>query len=93
MFTWDLRKATINLRKHGVSFEEAAAIFSDPGGLDWEDVGHSTSETRFKRLGLSIGNRMLIVVYTVRRTSDGKEKIRIINARQASRKERKAYAG
>jgi uncharacterized DUF497 family protein len=93
MFTWDLRKAKINLSKHGISFEEAATVFSDPGGLHWEDIGHSTSEARFKRLGVSIGHRMLIVIYTVRRTSDGKETIRIISARQASRKERKAYAG
>lgn len=94
MFTWDLRKAKINLDKHGVSFEEAATVFSDPMGLCWEDIEHSTSsEPRLKRLGSSVGRRILVVIYTVRRTSDGKRTIRIISARQASRKERKAYAG
>ena len=93
MFTWDLRKAKINLGKHGVSFEEAATVFFDRDGLEWEDLAHSDRETRLKRLGISIGGRILIVVYTVRRTPDGKEAIRIISARQASRKERQAYFG
>ena len=93
MFTWDGGKAKINLDKHGVSFEEASTVFFDPGGLDWEDSGHSDEERRIKRLGFSIGRRMLIVVYTIRRTPDGKETIRIISARQASRKEREAYSG
>ena len=93
MFTWDLRKATINLGKHGVSFEEAATVFLDPDGLHWEDLAHSDRETRWKRLGTSIGGCILIVVYTIRRTPDGKEAIRIISARQASRKERQAHSG
>jgi uncharacterized DUF497 family protein len=92
MFTWDLRKATINLDKHSVSFEEAAMIFFDPDALEWEDLAHSDREIRLKRLGLSIGGRILIVVYAIRRNPDGKEAIRIISARQASRKERRAYA-
>ena len=53
---------------------------------------HSGQEQRFKRIGLSALGRILHVVYTVRRTKDGKETIRIIGARQASRKERQAYA-
>jgi uncharacterized DUF497 family protein len=62
MFTWDSRKAIINLEKHGVSFEEAAALFADPEGLDWEDLEHSQLESRFKRLGVSLKGRVLIVV-------------------------------
>jgi uncharacterized DUF497 family protein len=93
MFSWDSVKAAANLEKHGISFEEAATIFSDAEGLDWEDLEHSTRETRYKRLGRSIGRRILIVVYTVRRLKDGKETIRIISARHASRKERQAYSG
>jgi uncharacterized DUF497 family protein len=54
-------------------------------------MSHSQMETRFKRLGRSRSGRVLIVVYTVRRTRHGKKEIRIISARQASRKERKAY--
>ncbi len=92
MFTRDSRKATINRGKHGVSFEEAAIVFFDPAGLKWEDAGHSDNERRLKRLGVSMGRRVLIVVYTMRRTPDGKEAIRITSARQASRKEREAYS-
>jgi len=93
MFSWDTVKAAANFEKHGISFEEAATIFSDAEGLDWKDLEHSTRETRYKRLGRSISRRILIVVYTIRRLKDGKETIRIISARHASRKERKAYSG
>ena len=92
MFTWDLEKAKINFGKHGVSFVEAATVFADTRGLDWEDFEHSGKERRLKRLGVSIECRIVIVVYTSRRTPDGKKAIRIISARQASRKERKAYS-
>jgi uncharacterized protein len=93
MFTWDSRKAILNLAKHGVSFQEAATVFDDIRGLEWEDFEHSLIELRLKRLAISQAGRVLIVVYTIRRTKHGKEAIRIISARQASRKERKAYAG
>lgn len=93
MFSWDTRKAIVNFEKHGVSFEEAATVFADSEGLDWEDLAHSTQETRYKRLGSSIAGNILLVVYTLRRSKDGNETIRIISARPASRKERKAYAG
>jgi len=89
---WDAQKAITNFEKHGVSFEEAATIFSDAEGLDWEDLTHATHETRYKRLGTSIDRKVLVVVYTVRRSKDGKETIRIIGARQAGRKEHKAYS-
>ena len=92
MFAWDPQKAIVNFEKHGVSFEEAATVFADANGLDWEDFAHSAGEPRYKRLGMSIGSDILIVVYTVRRSRDGKETIRIISARRASRKERKAYS-
>lgn len=91
MFSWDAQKAITNFEKYGVSFEEAATIFSDAEGLDWEDLAHTSHETRYKRLGTFIDRKVLLVVYTVRRSKDGKETIRIISARQASHKERKAY--
>lgn len=91
MFSWDTGKAIINFEKHGVPFEEAATIFDDPDGLDWEDIAHSHSEQRNKRLGRSNLGRILLVVYTIRRIRNEKEAIRIISARQASRKERRAY--
>ncbi|MGA2717812.1 MAG: BrnT family toxin [Candidatus Acidiferrales bacterium] len=92
MFSWDAQKAISNYVKHGVSFEEAATVFSDPDALDWADPGHSASEQRSKRLGISLAGRVLLVIYTLRRPRRGQEAIRIISARQASRKERKAYA-
>jgi hypothetical protein len=93
MFTYDPRKAILNFDKHGVSFEEAATVFSDPEGLDFEDWKHSQSELRKRRAGISRNRRILIAVYTVRRMKKGDEIIRILSARQASREEREAYAG
>jgi len=92
MFSWDAGKAIRNRKKHGVPFEEAATIFADPNGLDWEDLEHADAEPRWKRLALSAEGRVLLVVYTLRRLINGIETIRIISARQASQKERKAYA-
>lgn len=93
MFSWDARNAQANYAKHGVTCEEAVTVFVDPAGLDWADLEHSRSEQRYKRLGRSVAGRILLLVYTVRRTPHGQETVRIISARQASRKERKAYAG
>ena len=93
MFIWDVGKAIINYEKHGVSFEEAATIFTDEWALDWEDLDHSVYEDRNKRIGKSLRKRVLIAFYTMRRSKDGQEKIRIISARQADQKERKAYSG
>jgi uncharacterized protein len=92
MFTWDTKKALSNYEKHRVSFEEAATVFADEEALDWEDLSHSDVEARHKRLGQSIDEKLLLIVYTIRRTKNGKETIRIISARSASRKERQAYA-
>lgn len=92
MFSWDARKAISNYEKHGVSFGEAATVFRDPDALDWDDPEHSSAERRSKRLGAAATRRVLLVVYTIRRVKSGQEAIRIISARQASRKERKAYA-
>ena len=93
MFEWDPQKAIINFQKHGVSFEEAATTFADEKGLDWKDLTHSGNEVRFKRVSSSIQNKILIVIYTLRRDEHGQETIRIISARQASKKERQVYAG
>jgi uncharacterized DUF497 family protein len=91
VFIWDIAKAIANFEKHGVPFEEAATVFGDPSALDWHDATHSHQERRFKRLGISVSERLLLVVYTVRRASNEKETIRIISGRPASRKERQAY--
>jgi uncharacterized DUF497 family protein len=91
VFSWDPSKAITNFEKHVISFEEAATVFADDDGLDWDDREHSSNERRFKRLGRSVANRIVLLVYTLRSSADGQETIRIISARQASRKERKAY--
>jgi uncharacterized DUF497 family protein len=91
VFTWDVAKAIANFEKHGVSFEEAATVFGDANGLDWDDSAHSHQERRFKRLGQSVSDRLLLVVYTVRGIGHEKETFRIISARPASRRERQAY--
>jgi hypothetical protein len=94
VFSWDAQKALHNVEKHGLSFEEAGTVFADPEALDWVDLEHSGKERRFKRLGASVTGRVLLVVYTVRRRArNAKETVRIISARQASRKERRAYFG
>lgn len=88
MFTWDPIKAASNLAKHGVSFEEASTVFADPKARIIEDLLHSAEELRWLMVGSSSNSRMLVVVYTVRRTNDT-EITRIISARDANRKERK----
>ena len=86
MFSGDARKALANLKKHGVSFEKAAIVFADPNGQDYDDIEHS--ELRSVRIGFSPIGR-IVFVYT-RRVKYDKETIRIISARQATRKERAA---
>ena len=93
VFSWDAPKAVANLKKHNVSFEEASTVFDDPEALDWEDLEHSELEFRLKRLGLSAAGRILVVVWSPRRSHEGKEIIRIISARRASQRERNAYTG
>ncbi|MCX7012337.1 MAG: BrnT family toxin [Candidatus Sumerlaeota bacterium] len=85
-FEWDPRKASVNLAKHGVAFEEAAAIFSDPLSVTILDPDHSSTEERFVDLGMSFLGRLLVVTYTERGS-----RIRIISARLASRRERRIY--
>ncbi|PYV36453.1 MAG: hypothetical protein DMG06_30735 [Acidobacteria bacterium] len=85
-FEWDGSKAAANLKKHGVSFEEATTVFSDPLSLTISDPDHSASEARFLDLGMSHQSRFLVVSYTERG-----DDIRIISARLANRHERKTY--
>ena len=91
MVEWDSGKADANFRKHGVSFAEAATSFDDPRGLSGEDLQHSAIEPRWRWIGRSEDERILVVAYTLRRAEHGKTAIRIISARRANRKERAAY--
>jgi len=86
LFEWDLRKAAANIKKHGLSFQEATTVFGDPLSFTISDPGHSDSETRFVDLGLSHRGRLLVVSYIERG-----DNIRIISARCASRSEQKQY--
>jgi uncharacterized DUF497 family protein len=85
-FEWDSGKARLNEDKHGVSFEEAATVFGDTLSLTIGDPDHSTTEDRFVILGLSARGRLLVVVHTERG-----DRIRIIGARLATRRERRTY--
>ena len=87
-FEWDNRKASINLKKHGVSFEEARTVFFDERARLIDDPDHSEDEERFVLLGLSSSLRLLLVCHCYR--SEGNV-IRIISARKASPKESKSY--
>lgn len=87
-FEWDAAKAAANLRKHGVSFEEARSVFSDEHALLVDDPDHSADEERFILLGFSLQLRILLVAHCYRR---GGEVIRLISARPATRSEQKAY--
>ena len=85
-FEWDPDKATENLKKHGVDFVEASTIFGDPLEVTIPDPAHSEGEARFLSLGRSATDRALVVAYTER-----EGRLRIIHARVAEPKERRAY--
>jgi len=85
-FEWDSRKATSNLSKHGVSFEEAATVFADPLGRIVADPRHSSDEERLVLLGVSRDQHLLAVMFVDRGGA-----IRIISARPATKRERKDY--
>jgi uncharacterized DUF497 family protein len=85
-FQWDADKAAANVRKHGVTFSEAATAFRDPLSATIEDAAHSGEEQRYVLFGMSERGRLLAVMHTER-----DEVIRIISARKATRAEQKEY--
>ena len=85
-FEWDEDKARRNLKKHGVSFEEASSVFGDSLALTIPDPLHSEEEERFITLGESHRRRLLVVVST-----DRGDRTRVISARVATPRERKQY--
>ncbi len=89
-FEWDDQKAKSNLKKHGVSFEEARSVFYDDNAIQFFDSENSESEDRFLMLGLSYNSGILLVCHCEREKG---EVIRIISARKATAKERKHYKG
>jgi uncharacterized DUF497 family protein len=85
-FEWDPKKARLNLRKHKVSFEEAATAITDPMAATGADPDHSIGEFRFITFGISERGRLLVVAHT-----EESDSIRIISARLARKGERKIY--
>ena len=85
-FEWDAPKASANLHKHGVSFDEAASVFLDQLAVSGQDPDHAASESRYVTFGMSSLGRLLSVAHTYRPGS-----IRIISARRVTRLERKLY--
>jgi len=85
-YEWDPAKAEANARKHHVSFEEAASVFLDHGALTFLDPDHSEQEDRLLTIGRSARRRVLLVSHTER-----EDRIRIISARRATRREREQY--
>jgi uncharacterized DUF497 family protein len=81
-------KASANLRRHKISFEEAISVFLDDKALLIPDEAHSTMEDRFILLGMSTRLRMLVVCHCYRQSE---EIIRLISARKANRVEQAQY--
>lgn len=89
-FEWDTTKAASNLKKHGISFDEAKSVFYDEFAVQFYDDGHSDDEDRFLMLGFSCESKILLVCHCER---DSGHTIRIISARKATTNERKHYKG
>ena len=89
-FEWDTIKAASNMKKHGISFEEARSVFYDEFAVQFYDEAHSGTEDRFLMLGLSSESRILLICHCER---DSGYTIRIISARKATRSERQYYKG
>ena len=85
-FEWNPEKAASNLKKHEVSFEEAATVFGDQAFITLLDEAHSLAEERYLTIGLSAANRLLLIAHTER-----EGQIRLISARKATKNERQFY--
>ena len=86
IFEWDVEKGEANARKHGVSFEEASTAFGDPLSVTIHDPDHSDTEDRFVLIGMTHTGRLVVVVHT-----DREDAVRLISARFAVPRERRAY--
>lgn len=89
-FEWSEQKAEINLRKHGIRFEDAARVFDDPLAVTDQDRIEN-GEQRWQTVGMADGYLLLLVAHTVRFEDDGIEVVRIISARRVDRAERRRY--
>jgi uncharacterized DUF497 family protein len=87
-FEWDGNKASANIKKHHVSFDEAVTVFYDPLGATFQDADHSHDENRLVTIGYSAGGRLLVVCHVERGGT-----VRLISARRATARERKRHEG
>ena len=85
-FEWSHKKTVSNIRKHGISFEEATSVFSDILAFTYDDEVHSRIERRYATLGMSNHGEVLVVAHTMRG-----ERVRIISARKATPREKRWY--
>ncbi|MGF1601309.1 MAG: BrnT family toxin [Thermosynechococcaceae cyanobacterium] len=85
-FDWDEYKAESNIRKHGISFDEAVTVFADPYLIFTADLQHSDQEEREWAIGETDSGLIVVVVFTIRN-----EQIRIISARSATKREHQNY--
>jgi hypothetical protein len=90
-FEWDKGKAAANLQKHGLSFDLAAMVFSDPRLLSAADLEHSESEEHWFSIGMSSSGAMVSVVYLWAESDPQTTKVRLISARAATRNEIRRY--
>jgi len=86
LFEWDPEKAASNEEKHKVTFDEASSVFADPLSVTTFDPLHSDDEDRFVIIGMSSRARILVVCFT-----DREDRVRIISARVATKRERRQY--
>ena len=89
-FEWDPAKAATNVRKHGVSFEEAATMLADDLLLSMPDDEHGGFEQRWRSLGQSNSGQLMVVIHTIVEQDDATA-VRIISARPATPRERRRY--
>ena len=87
-FEWDRDKAVANVKKHGVSFDEAVTVFYEPLSATFLDPDHSQEESQLITVGYSAQGRLLVVCHTERRGA-----VRVINARRATPRERRRHEG
>ena len=87
-FEWDDRKEKTNIKKHGISFDEARTVFYDENAVQFFDPDHSEDEDRFILLGISFKLRALVVCHCFRKSETV---VRIISARKADKDEERVY--
>jgi uncharacterized DUF497 family protein len=90
-FDWDSAKATSNLAKHGVAFDEAMTVFLDPLALSRLDDAHGAAEERWVTIGLSRDTKLMVVAHTHVEIDADRVYIRIISARKPTNREKRQY--